>query len=167
MPAAASWPGSARSSRSGLRSACWTAPPPTTVEIVASDSVAAEGGANPATFSVVRSGDTANALSVTYAVSGTATAGDDYPAVSGSVVIPPGHASVALTQLKDVTDWLAAHGKRWSPRAEFGQYDAHEDLRIARLARESLARGEEAWIVANDSRAAIERLARDIAHGSH
>jgi len=38
---------------------------------------------------------------------------------------------------------------------------------IARLARESLARGEEAWIVANDSRAAIERLARDIAHGSH
>ena len=82
-----------------------TAPPPTTVEIVASDSVAAEGGANPATFSVVRSGDTANALSVTYAVSGTATAGDDYPAVSGSVVIPPGHASVALT-LRPLDDAL-------------------------------------------------------------
>jgi len=48
-------------------------------------------------------------------------------------------ASVALTQLKDVTDWLAAHGKRWSPRAEFGQYDAHEDLRIARLARAKAA----------------------------
>jgi len=48
-------------------------------------------------------------------------------------------AAVALTQLKDLTSWLAAHGKRWSPRAEFGQYDAPEDLRIARLARAKAA----------------------------
>ena len=41
-------------------------------------------------YTVTRTGATTAALTVGYTVSGTATAGSDYPALSGSVTIPAG-----------------------------------------------------------------------------
>lgn len=78
----------------------WTpvaTPPLPTVEVIASDPSAAEDGPDPAVFAVVRTGDTAGALTVHYTLSGAATAGLDYPATSGSLVIPPGQAMAKLT----------------------------------------------------------------------
>lgn len=93
---------------------------PTIVDIVATDPVAVEGtncwvwpgetnatptwaawstailhpytncGPKTATFTVRRWGDTNNSLTVPYAVSGTASNGVDYIALSGAVTIPPG-----------------------------------------------------------------------------
>lgn len=74
-----------------------SAPPPTTVEVIASDCIAAEGGANPAMFHFVRSPDATGAMTVYYTASGTATPGADFPMPSGSLVIPPGHYSTAFT----------------------------------------------------------------------
>ncbi len=70
--------------------------PPPTVEIVASDPRADERGTNRARFTLVRDGSLSNALSVNYALGGTASNGVDYAALSGSVVIPAGSNSVAL-----------------------------------------------------------------------
>lgn len=44
-------------------------------------------------------------------------------------------ASVALTQLAAVGEWLSARRRRWSPLAEGGQYVVTDDLRFARRAR--------------------------------
>lgn len=78
-------------------------PVPPTVEIVASDAVAGEFGANPARFTLVRSGDTNAALTITYTVSGSATPGADYAALSGNVTLPPGQiaTNVWITPLPD------------------------------------------------------------------
>ena len=46
---------------------------------------------------VSRTGSTAAALTVNYTVGGTATAGADYTALSGNVVIPAGSASATIT----------------------------------------------------------------------
>src|SRR5204863_14943 len=48
-------------------------------------------------FTVTRTGDTTAALTVNYSVAGTATAGGDYTALSGSVTIPVGQASATIT----------------------------------------------------------------------
>ena len=54
-------------------------------------STATEGtAASPLKFYVARTGSTASALTVQYTTSGTATAGTDYTALSGSVTIPAG-----------------------------------------------------------------------------
>jgi carbon monoxide dehydrogenase subunit G len=62
------------------------------VSITAVDAAAGEssGTANPGQFRVTRTGSTAGALVVTYTVTGTATADDDYTALTGTVTIPAG-----------------------------------------------------------------------------
>jgi hypothetical protein len=66
-------------------------PPPPTVEIVASDAVACEFGANAARFSFVRSGDTnLLPLTVNYVISGTASNGVDYATLPSTVTLAAG-----------------------------------------------------------------------------
>lgn len=78
-------------------------PTPPTVSVAVGDGSAGEQGPNPGTFVVSRQGDLAEALTVRYAVSGSATAGADYQALGGSVVIPAGAAS-ALVAVRPIDD---------------------------------------------------------------
>ncbi|MEA2561575.1 MAG: hypothetical protein QOH06_3079 [Acidobacteriota bacterium] len=72
------------------------------VLVQATDRNASEGGSDTGRFTVTRN-SSGGALTVTYTVSGTATAGDDYVALPGSVTIPAGQASaeVAVTPIDD------------------------------------------------------------------
>jgi glucose/arabinose dehydrogenase len=72
------------------------------VTIAATDSNAAETG-DPGAFTVIRSGNTTSPLTVTYTVSGSATTGTDYNALSGSVTIPAGAISsqIIVTPIAD------------------------------------------------------------------
>jgi Calx-beta domain len=67
-----------------------------TVTVTATDAAAAEP-ADPGTFTVTRTGSKTAALTVRYAVTGTATAGADYAALSGIVTIPAAQASATIT----------------------------------------------------------------------
>src|SRR5438552_1835575 len=74
------------------------------VVIEGTDTNAAEGNpVDPAKFTVRRWGSTTEALTVSYQVSGTATAGSDYVALPGSVTIPAGltTADLVITPLND------------------------------------------------------------------
>ncbi len=68
-----------------------------TVTIVATDANAGEASGNTGTFTVSRTGSTTQALTVNYQVGGTATSGQDYAALSGSVTLTSGAASAPLT----------------------------------------------------------------------
>jgi hypothetical protein len=69
-----------------------------TVTIVATDAAAAELGLDPGTFTVTRTGSTAGPLTVNYMTTGsTATSGDDYSALSGSVTILAGFSTATIT----------------------------------------------------------------------
>ncbi|MCY1015825.1 Calx-beta domain-containing protein [Pyxidicoccus sp. MSG2] len=72
------------------------------VTVSAADSLGAEPGTDTARFSVARTGPTTSALTVRYALAGTA-AETDYVALPGTVTIPAGVASanVVLTALDD------------------------------------------------------------------
>ena len=61
-----------------------------TVTLAATTGTATEAGPVPGVFTVTRTGSTAAALAVSYTVGGTATAGSDYTALSGSVTIAAG-----------------------------------------------------------------------------
>jgi hypothetical protein len=78
------------------------------VNVTATDATAAEAPGDTGTFTVARLGPTTGALTVLYAVGGTATNGDDYQTVETSVTLPAGAASatVTVTPLAD----LAAEG---------------------------------------------------------
>jgi hypothetical protein len=67
------------------------------VSIVASDPIATEGGDDPGGFTVTRTGDTSNALTVNYTITGTASNGVDYTALTGTVQIPANQASAPIT----------------------------------------------------------------------
>jgi len=67
----------------------------TTVTVTATDANAAEPN-NSGEFTVWRNG-TAQSLTVTYNVAGTATGGNDYTALSGSVTIAANEASATIT----------------------------------------------------------------------
>ncbi len=68
------------------------------VTISASDSSAAETGADPGVFLVSRTGgSTTAALTVNLAISGTATNGTDYQTIPSTVTIPAGSASATVT----------------------------------------------------------------------
>jgi hypothetical protein len=67
-----------------------------TVTIAATTPTAVEGGASGA-FTVTRTGVTASALTVNYAVGGTAVAGINYTGLSGSVVIPVNSSTAVIT----------------------------------------------------------------------
>jgi len=66
------------------------------VTVTATDASAVEPAGN-GTFTVTRSGPTGSALSVSYSISGTASAGSDYTALSGSVTIPAGSTAATIT----------------------------------------------------------------------
>lgn len=65
------------------------------VTIAASDATAAEPS-DPGQYIITRTGDTSSDLTVFYSIGGTATAGADYTALTGSVVIPAGAASAVI-----------------------------------------------------------------------
>ena len=68
-----------------------------TVTVAASDASAREDGQDTGTFTFTRSGNTAGALTVSYAVSGSATAGRDYAALGASVSFAAGQLTVTKT----------------------------------------------------------------------
>ena len=68
-----------------------------TVTIAATDNTATEAGPTTGTLTFSRTGSTVSALIVYYAVGGTATSGSDYNSLSGSVSIPSGSSSAAIT----------------------------------------------------------------------
>ncbi len=70
--------------------------PPPTVTITASDTSAAEPGADTGTFTVSRTGSTNFALTLNFTVRGTASNGVDYAAPGASVTIPPGASSAPI-----------------------------------------------------------------------
>lgn len=76
------------------------------VNVAATDSVATEVGADSGAFMITRGGDTSAALTVTYSVAGTATAGTDYTALSGSAIIAAGAsaATILVTPIDDLVD---------------------------------------------------------------
>ena len=76
-----------------------SAPPLPTVTIATTDGEAAEAAPTAGTLTVTRTGDTTGPLTVTYTVGGTATAGSDYEALSGSLVIAAGQATAAIVVL--------------------------------------------------------------------
>jgi hypothetical protein len=67
-----------------------------TVSLFASDPVALEGTSTGA-FTLIRTGDTNDALTVTVAISGTASNGIDYSTISSNLVIPVGFYSLDVT----------------------------------------------------------------------
>lgn len=76
-----------------------TAPPPPAVTAAIGNVSATEGnaGSAPATFTVTLSGPAASPTTITFATAdGTATAGADYTAASGSITIPTGGTSAPL-----------------------------------------------------------------------
>lgn len=66
------------------------------IEIVASDAVAGEFGPNTARFAIVRSGNTNSPVTVGYVVTGSATPGVDYAALSGMVTLAAGATTTNL-----------------------------------------------------------------------
>ncbi|WP_071191886.1 choice-of-anchor L domain-containing protein [Trichormus sp. NMC-1] len=69
----------------------------TSVSVTATDSNAGEGTTpNLGVFTITRTGSTANALSVNYTISGTASA-TDYNTIPSTIVIPAGQASTTVT----------------------------------------------------------------------
>jgi subtilisin-like proprotein convertase family protein len=66
-----------------------------TVNITATQPNASESG-TPGEFTVTRTGNSKNALTVNYQIAGTATNGDDYQSLTGTVVIPAGETSTTI-----------------------------------------------------------------------
>ncbi|GAB4288130.1 MAG: hypothetical protein Fur0025_22160 [Oscillatoriaceae cyanobacterium] len=75
-----------------------------TVNVTATQPDATENG-TPGEFTISRTGNTKNPLTVSYAVDGTATNGTDYQQLAETVVIPAGQSSVKVTVMP-VTDTL-------------------------------------------------------------
>jgi hypothetical protein len=67
-----------------------------TINVTATDSAASESGPENGTFTITRTGSSGN-LTVFYSVSGSATSGSDYSAISTSVAIPNGSTSATVT----------------------------------------------------------------------
>jgi hypothetical protein len=80
------------------------------ISVTARDATAAETRvgqtANRGQFTISRTGSTASSLTVTYAMSGSATNGTDYSRLSGTVTIPAGRSSVNL-DVSPIDDSLA------------------------------------------------------------
>jgi CARDB/Fungalysin metallopeptidase (M36)/Calx-beta domain len=71
-------------------------PQATRVTLTVTDAQAAEAGLDPGAITVTRTGDTSQDLSVFYTVGGTATAGADYVALPGMMVVPAGSSTATL-----------------------------------------------------------------------
>jgi hypothetical protein len=72
--------------------------PLSTVTLDVTDASASEAAGNPGLFTVTRSSG-ADALTIFFTVSGTATPGEDYGAIGNSVTIPAGEMSASVTVL--------------------------------------------------------------------
>jgi uncharacterized protein (DUF1800 family) len=72
-------------------------PGPDVVSLAATDPSADTSGGNTGTFTVTRTGDTSQSLTVNYAVSGTAVNGIDYAPLAGSLTIPGYATSGTIT----------------------------------------------------------------------
>lgn len=70
---------------------------PAGVGVEVPDAVASEAGPDPAVFSIYRTGDTANPLTVLYTLTGTASNGTDYVTNVLSATIPAGATNVEVT----------------------------------------------------------------------
>jgi Ca2+-binding RTX toxin-like protein len=72
---------------------------PPQISIIATDADAAEASTDPGIFTITRTSDTIDTLTVAYtvAIASTATNGDDYDMLTGTVEIPAGQASVTVT----------------------------------------------------------------------
>jgi subtilase family serine protease len=68
-----------------------------TVTVSATVGTAREAGPVAGTFTLARTGDTTLPLIVTYTTAGTATSSNDYVALPGSITIPGGSSTVAVT----------------------------------------------------------------------
>ena len=68
-----------------------------TVTVTATDARAAEATKDPGTFVVSHTGGAEKDLTVMYSIGGTATPGEDYPALPGKVTIPAGTSSAVIT----------------------------------------------------------------------
>jgi len=68
----------------------------TTVGIAATIATGSETGPSAGEFTILRTGDTTNALDVTYTISGTAADGTDYTTLLTTVTIPVGASQVAI-----------------------------------------------------------------------
>ncbi|MEK7856713.1 MAG: Calx-beta domain-containing protein, partial [Acidobacteriota bacterium] len=66
------------------------------VSITATDSAASETEGDNGLFTISRTGSTAQAITVNFNVSGTASPGVDYPSLGSSITIPEGVISVTL-----------------------------------------------------------------------
>ncbi len=77
-----------------------------TVTLSATDANASETAGDPGTYTISRTGSTANSLSVKFSVSGTATNGTDYNQINSPVTIPAGASSVTV-QLSPIDDTSA------------------------------------------------------------
>ena len=80
-----------------------TGPDQPVVTIAALQAEATEAGRRAGVLRVSRAGSTAVALSVNYTISGSATSGSDYLALSGSLTLPTGvtSADITLTPIDD------------------------------------------------------------------
>ncbi|NOY74124.1 MAG: hypothetical protein GXP14_17450 [Gammaproteobacteria bacterium] len=67
------------------------------VNLIATDGIAGESGPDKGTFTVSHSGFTYLPLTVNYTISGTASSGLDFQALSGSVTIPGGYSTTTVT----------------------------------------------------------------------
>ena len=78
-------------------------PPRPVVRITSSDTSASEPGANTASFTIARTGDTSAPLTVPLRISGTASNGVDYASLPTSITLPAGVAStnILITPLND------------------------------------------------------------------
>ena len=76
------------------------------VRVAATVANAAERGLVPGTFTISRSGNLTNPLTIAFAIGGTATPGADYTAVPASVTIPANAASATVT-IAPLADSLA------------------------------------------------------------
>lgn len=70
---------------------------PPVVTVAATTGDASEEGPTPGVFTFTRTGSTSGSLTVKFAVSGSATAVDDYVSIATSVTIPAGSASATKT----------------------------------------------------------------------
>ncbi len=89
-------PGGATSAVTGSDGTFALSRPPVLVSAVVIDDLAAEGGADSATFSVTRDGDLGVDLTVNFTLSGQAVNGTDYGSVPLAVTIPAGSAGVEV-----------------------------------------------------------------------
>lgn len=81
-----------------------TGPPPVVVTVEATDPDASEAGPDPGEFAVSRTGSTSGDLSVSYAMSGTATNGTDYAVTPDTPLVIPSGSMTALVTLTPADD---------------------------------------------------------------